>query len=120
MVLLGKHPGPEAIVDVAGLEPGIVDQDVGDQVDDGLIVVHDQDPAASTFEGVGRDAVFLHEAVESFARNPAEPRARNPEPFELARVETTDDSLLAHLADLGGLTGREHGFHVEYASSPQV
>src|SRR5262249_7917156 len=60
---------------------------------------------------VGGDLVVLHELVQGLARDAAEARAGHAEALELPVVEAADDGLLADLADLRRLAGREHGLH---------
>src|SRR5262249_38101058 len=86
-------------------------EDLAHKFDKLGIIVHQQHLALAAFEGIGGDAVVLHEFVERFARNAAEPGAGDPEAFELSVVETPNDGLLADLANFGRLAGREHGFH---------
>src|SRR5262249_51542372 len=86
-------------------------EDLGHEFDQFGIVVHQQHFALAAFEGVGGDAVVLHELVEGFAGNTAEPGAGHPEPFELTIVEAADNRLLAYFADFGGLAGRKNGLH---------
>ena len=50
----------------------------------------------------------LYSASRGMRRNL---RAGHAEALELSVVEAADDGLLADLADLGGLAGREHGLH---------
>src|SRR5205814_1083436 len=105
------HAGVEAVGGDAHLEAAVLFEDLVDQLDQLGVVVHEQHFALAALEGVGRDAVVLHDLVERLARDAPEARAGDPEAFQLAVVEATDDGLLAHLADLGGLAGREHGLH---------
>ncbi len=111
VVLLRLHPRTEAVVDDAGLEPGVAGEDLRDQVHDRLIVVNDQHPTLAALESVGRDAVLLHEPIERIPRDAAKPRAGDPKALELARVEAADDRLLAHLTYLRRLARRENGLH---------
>src|SRR5207244_2298736 len=67
--------------------------------------------ALAALEGVGRDAVVLHELVQRLAGDAAKTRSRNAEAFELAIVEAANDRLLTDLADLGGFASRENGLH---------
>src|SRR5439155_22634149 len=110
-VLLDHHAGVEAVAGDADLEPAVFIKHLDDQLDQLGVVVDEQDLALAAFEGLGRDAVILHELVQGLPRDAAEPRSGHAEALELSVVETTDDGLLADFADLGGLAGREHGLH---------
>ena len=84
---------------------------VGDQFDQFDVVVDEQHLPLAALQGIGRDAVVLHEREQLIARNAAEAAAGNAEAFQLAGVETANDRLLADLADLGGFARREYGLH---------
>src|SRR5207302_8615127 len=75
------------------------------------VVVDEQHLALAAFQGIGGNAVVLHELVERFTGNATEAGARHTEALELSVVEATNDGLLAHLANLGGLAGRENSLH---------
>ena len=63
------------------------------------------------FPGHRWNAVFLHELIEDVPRDTAKSRARDAEPFELSRIETANDGLLADLTDLGCFARRKDRFH---------
>src|SRR5271157_833461 len=119
MVLLGEHAGPEAVVDGLLLEPRIRGQYFRDQVDHGLIIVHDQNSPAAAFQSVGRDPVLFHEAKERLAGNSPKPRAGNPKAFQLSRVEAAYYGLLTDFANLRCLASRVHGLHVRVSPDLQ-
>src|SRR5262249_22567298 len=75
------------------------------------LIIDEQNLALAALQGVGGDAVVLHELVEGLAGDAAELGARHAEALELPVVEATDDGLLGDLADFRGLAGREHGLH---------
>ena len=112
MIFLDHHAGVEAVVDAADLETPVALQHVGDQLDQLLVVVDQQHLPLAAFQGVGGDAVVPHEHVELLAGNAAETAAGHAESLQLSRVKTANDRLLADLADLGRLAGREHCLHV--------
>src|SRR5262249_17882753 len=65
----------------------------------------------AALKSIGGNAVIPHELVQGLARDAAETGTGNPEAFELSVVEAPNDCLLADLANLGRLAGRENGFH---------
>src|SRR5262249_29121858 len=95
----------------ANLEASVLFEALGDDVNDVRVVVDDEDFTLAAFEGIGGNAVVLHEAVQSLARNAAELRAGYAEALELAIVKAANDRLLTDLADLGGFASREDSFH---------
>src|SRR4051812_27675790 len=111
MILVSEHPGAESVVDNLELEAIVVSQHFRDQVHHRLIVVDDQDPPPAALEGVGGDAILLHEPVECLPRNAPEPRSWHPKSAELTRVKTADNGLLTNLTNFGGFARREHGLH---------
>ena len=112
-VFLDHHARIETVVGDAHFEPAVFLQNLGDQLDQFHVVVDEENLALPALESFGRDAVVLHELVEGFARDAAEPRSGDAKSFELPVVEATDDRLLTDFADLGGLAGREHGLHMD-------
>ena len=104
-------PASKPLVAIAHLETAVLFEDLGHQLDQLGVVVDQKDLALAAFQGVGRNAVVLHELVQRFAGDAAEARAGNAEPLELPVVEATDDGLLTDLADFGGFAGRENGLH---------
>src|SRR5262249_2927446 len=64
VVFFGEHPGAKSAVDDLGLEPRVAGQNLGNQVDDSLIVIHNQDAPPTTFKRIGRDAILLHKPIE--------------------------------------------------------
>src|SRR5208337_2255925 len=119
MVLLGEHAGAEAVVDGLVLEPRIRRKYFRDQIDHGLVVVHDQDPPASAFQSVRRDPVLFHEAEERLAGNSPKPRSGNPKAFQLSRVEAAYYGLLTDFANLRCLASRVNGLHVRVSPDLQ-
>src|SRR5205823_5279351 len=109
--------GVEPVRRDADLEPAVLLERLVDGGDEVRLVVDEQHLALAALQGVGRDAVVLHELVEGLAGDAPELRARHPEALELPVVEAADDGLLGDLADFGGLAGREHGLHA-YATLP--
>eukprot|EP01026_Neomeris_dumetosa_P051053 TRINITY_DN44864_c1_g1_i2.p3 TRINITY_DN44864_c1_g1~~TRINITY_DN44864_c1_g1_i2.p3 ORF type:complete len:130 (-),score=20.98 TRINITY_DN44864_c1_g1_i2:71-460(-) len=92
---------------LAHLEAAVVRQDIVEELADALVVVDHEHPPLLTLERVERDPVVPHEAHELLARDPPELAARDTKPMQAAVVEAADDRLLADLADLRGLPGRE-------------
>src|SRR5262249_20715517 len=86
-------------------------EDLVHQLDQFDVVIDEQHLALAALQGVGGDLVVLHELVQGLARDTPEARAGHTEALELPVVEAADDGLLAHLADLRRLAGREHGLH---------
>ena len=104
-------PASKPLLTRADLEAAVAFQHVGDQLDQFLVVVDDQDLALAAFQGIGRNAVVAHERVQLVARDAAEAAARHAKSLELSGVEAANDGLLADLADLGRFAGRKHSFH---------
>ena len=75
-IFLDHHAGVEAVVGDADLEAAVLFEDLGHQLDQFGIVVDEQDLALAALEGVGRDAVVLHELVEHLAGDAAEAASR--------------------------------------------
>jgi len=103
--------GVHALVEPLAPEHERLVQELEDQLHQLDVVVDEQDLALAALQGIGRDAVVLHELVQGLAGDAAEPAARHAEPLELAVVEAADDGLLGDLTDLRGFAGREHGLH---------
>ncbi len=111
MVFLDHHAGVEAVVGHADLEATVRFEDVPNQLDQFLVVIHDQRLAFAAFEGVGRNAVFLHELIEDVAGNTPKTRSGDSEPFELSGIKAADNGLLADLTDFGCFARRKDRFH---------
>ena len=79
-----------------------------------ILVIDDEDFAFAAFQRVGWNAVVAHKAEQFSARNAAEPAAGDAEAFELARVETANDGLLADFADFGCFAGGEDTLHANH------
>src|SRR5262249_42399516 len=69
------------------------------------------DFALAAFQGIGRNAIVSHEAVERLARDAAEAGTGHPESLQLTIVKTTDDGLLTDFTDFGGFASRKNGLH---------
>src|SRR5262249_23859829 len=110
-VLLHHHAGIETGSCHAYFEAPVLLQDLGHELDQLDIVVDEQDLPLAAFQGIGRNAIVLHELVKRLAWDAPEPRTGYPESLELSVVETTNDGLLTDLADFGGLAGRKNSFH---------
>src|SRR5262249_10259282 len=82
-VLLDHHAAVEAGGGDADLEAAVPFQDLGHHLDQIDVVIDEQHLALAALQGVGRDAVVLHELVEHLARDAAEARAGHAEPLEL-------------------------------------
>lgn len=108
--LFDLHARIEAVVGGADFEAAIAFEGVVHQVHQVLIVIDDEQFLLAAFEGVGGDTVVLHKNEQLIAWNPAKTAAGNSEAFQRSVVEATNDCLLAHLANLGGLAGRKNGF----------
>src|SRR5262249_7931271 len=101
----------------AHLEAAVLLQHLGHQDDEVVVVVDQQHLALAALQRVGGDAVVLHEFVQGLARDAPEPRAGHPEALELTLVEAADDGVLADLADLRRLAGREYSLHALFHPS---
>jgi hypothetical protein len=117
-----QHACVEPVVRRADIETSVLGEHVAQQLDQFLVVVHDQNFAFAAFQGIGRDAIVLHESVQLVPWNATEPAARHAEPLQRAVVETADDGLLAHLADLRRFARcensfRTHGFEQSFLAS---
>src|SRR5262249_45355849 len=110
-VFLDHHAGIEAGGGHAHLEAAVIFQNLGHELNQLDIVVDEQDLALAAFQGIGGNAVVLHELVQHFPRNTAEAGTGHAEALELPVVEATDNGLLADLANLGGFAGRENSLH---------
>ena len=110
-IFLHQHAGVETGGGDLDVEAAIFFEELGHDFDQFDVVIDQQDLTATAFEGVGRDAVVLHELVEHFARDAAKARPRDPKALELPVVEATDDGLLADLANLRSFACRENGLH---------
>ena len=113
-IFLNHHAGFEAVVDATNFEPTVTFQHVGHQFDQIDVVIDDEDFAFAAFQRVGWNAVVAHKAEQFSARNAAEPAAGDAEAFELARVETANDGLLADFADFGCFAGGEDTLHANH------
>ena len=107
-------PASKPLLTRADLEAAVALQHVGDQLDQFLVVVDDQDLSLAAFQGIGGNAVVAHEREKLIAGDAAKPAARHAESLQLSRIETANDGLLADLADLGRFAGREHSFHIRF------
>ena len=80
-VLLDHHPGVEAVGGDAHLEAAVVLEGIVDRRDEVRLVIDEQHLALAALEGIGRDAVVLHELVQRFAGDAPElamPGTRKP------------------------------------------
>jgi len=94
------------------LESTVLGEYVLEHLDDGSIIIDDENPLLTGTEILHGDVVELHEFHKGFARDAAEFRAGYTESLKLAAVETPDDRLLADTADLRNLAGCEDGFRL--------
>jgi len=98
--------------DLVELMHRMLDEELVHHLDDVDVVVDEQHLALAALQGVGRDLVVPHEAVQRLPRDPPELRPGHPEALQLAIVETADDGLLTDFANLRGFAGREYSLHV--------
>src|SRR5579863_1267564 len=90
---------------------------ISNQFNQLLIVVDDQRFPLSTFQRVGRNAVFLHELVQNVPGNSSKLRTGDSKTLELSGIEAANDRLLADLANPGSLACGVDGLHVAHKNS---
>ena len=104
-------PASKPLEAMRSLEAAVLVEELVHHLDQLDVVVHQQNLALAALQRVGGNAVVLHEFVQSFARDAPEAGTGHAEALQLAVVETTDNGLLADLADFGGFAGRKNSFH---------
>lgn len=110
-VLFHHHASVEAVVGDADIEPAVGVENVAEHFHQFLVIIDEQSFPFAALEGIGGDAVVLHKPEEDLAGNAAEPGTGNAKPFELARIEAANDSLLADIANFRRFASREDSLH---------
>jgi hypothetical protein len=109
------HSRVKAVVGGSDIESAISGKRVVHEVDQILVVIDDQQFLLAAFQGIGRDTVVFHEDKQLIAGNSSKPASWNAESFQRPIIKTTDNRLLANLADLGSLAGSENRFCVRHS-----
>src|SRR5262249_32495377 len=92
-IFLDHHACIEAIAGYANFKAAVLLQDLGHQLDQFCVIIDQKDFALATFQGIGRNAVVSHKAIQGLARDAAEAGTGYPESLQLTIVKTTDDGL---------------------------
>src|SRR5262249_19516202 len=116
----GFHAGLEAVDGGADLVVGLLAEDLAENVDDFLFVVHDEDAGLAAGHAVERNAVLLHEADELGDGDATVLGTGDAIALEHARVEPLGDRAGGDIADLGHLAGRQYVFVKRKHSRPRV
>ena len=116
--LMGSSPATRALSEPLNIPLSVVWIHDVIGTAESLVVVDDKYFALAAIKSIGRNAVVAHERIELIARDAAEAAAGHTKTFELARIEATNDRLLADFANLGGFAGCEDGFHALNHPSP--